>query len=204
MATSGLLLPERLVEAAADGHPARRVQGRKDGQRDQRRRRLKHRRTRNRRQDGTTGRPPGRDPFSVRGINFLASVSGQQSIKGDFYVPRDRRGRPDFWDLKESKSVAPAVEGSFASANPQAALWLDDRILVEANNWDLFPRIKIGSGGAFFAGETGWQGGTVLFEGPMTENETTPAFALNGYGIRVVRSNDDDDYKRFSVMISRV
>jgi hypothetical protein len=38
----------------------------------------------------------------------------------------------------------------------------------------------------------------------MTENETTPAFALSGYAVRVARLNDDDDDKRFAVAISRV
>jgi hypothetical protein len=204
-AATGLLLPEQLVEeTAADDHPVRRVQGRKDGQRGQRRRRLEHRRAVNRRRDENTDSPPARCLFCVRGISFLVAVSGQFSIKGDLYVPRDRRGRPDFWDLKESKSVAPATEGSFSSTSPQAALWLDDRILVDANNWDLFPRLKIGSGGAFWAGERGWEGGTVLFNDAMTENAMTPAFALDGYAVRVARLEDDDDHKRFSVVISRL
>jgi hypothetical protein len=204
LTASGQLLPECLVgEAAAADHPVRRVQGRKEGQRGQRRRRLERRREQHRREEENSGSPPDRCLLCVRGINFLVAVDGQQPIKGDFYVPRDRRGQPDFWDVKESKAVAPSTTGPFAATRPQAALWLDDRILIDGNNWDLLPRLKIGSGGAFWAGERGWEGGTVLFDGPMTENATTPAFALDGYAVRVFRIEDDDDYKRFVVEISR-
>jgi hypothetical protein len=204
LAASGLLLPDWLAQDAdAADRPLQRVQDRKTRQRAQRRRRLERRRERNRRDDKQEDKSPGRDPLSIRLIEFIVEVTGPHPIKADLYWPRYRPGKPQFWDLKGSKSVAPSAKESFAAGDIDAALWLDDRILVRAANEPILePTLKVGHGGAFWAGERGWEGGTVVFDDRLLKDQGTPAFSLGGYGVRVVRVSDSDDYIRYNVLVS--
>lgn len=201
LAASGLFLPGWLVEAEAREGA---LGGDKGGRRGKNHRGRHKRRTHGHKKDNHKGQDKGRggDPFKFLPVKFLVNVDGAFPIKTDYYVPPYNPGRKDFWKLQESKSLAPSVQGTFAASAINTALWLEDRILVSADA--RYPTVKIGSGGAFWAGEQGWQGGRVLFEDGLVEQASSPVFSTGGYVIEVTRLDNDDDYKRLNVKVSRL
>lgn len=190
----GLVLPGQLEDAEAREGA---LGGKLGGRRSQNRRGRHRKRTHGKKKD----KPRGGGPFKVRPFVFLLNLYSEHApIKVDFYSTRLRPGQGDLWQLKESKSLVRSAGISFATAEIKAAVWLDDRILIDASG--RFPGVRIGHGGDFWAGNRGWQGGTVVFDEGLEIQDLTLAFTMEGYRIRVERLSDEGDQIRYHILVN--
>lgn len=200
LATSGLFLPEWLAETEArEGALGGAKGGRRGKDHKGRHKKRSHGGKKEKGQDKPRGGSSKKLP-----IKFLVDLYGEHApIKADYYSARLRPGLRDVWELKDSKSLAPSAAVSFAAADMKAALWLDDRIMVEVNNrLPLLTVLTIGHGGTFGAGDRGWEGGTVVFTDGLDVQAVTQAFVMEGYRIRVEHLADDEDHIRYHVMVN--
>lgn len=194
LAASGLALPGQFEEAEAREGA---LGGAKGGRHGKNRRGRRRKRTHGKKKD----KPRGGGPIRVQPFAFFLDLYADHTpIKVDFYSTRLRPGQGDLWQLKESKSLVRAAGVSFATAEIKAAVWIDDRILIDASG--RVPGVRIGHGGDFWAGNRGWQGGKVVFDEGLEVQSLTPAFEMEGYRIRVERLPDDGDQVRYHVLIT--
>jgi hypothetical protein len=185
LAASGLLLPDWLIEdAAADNHPVRGIQGRKDQRRNKRRHEHDRRHRQHHKHKGASKQHP-RGSKGIYGIEFRLEIEGYRPIKVSFYGT----GAEFDWRLVKSKTLGPAENDTFGGSLDPCALWIDGRFWVEATNPLLdYPKLKLGYGGSVSA--SGWTGGRTLFDDQMKEGDSLHPSLIDGFGIEVERLTD--------------
>ncbi len=214
LAASGLVLPEWLVEeaAAADNHPVRRVQNRKDGQRGRRRRRLERRRLerrreQNRRHHKDKDTPAGDQVY--KGIAFVFEVSGGRSVRVSTHFLGSARGfLTDRW--YQTGPDGPYAPGSSTRVDlfeRRAALWIDKNLWLKAENtllpWEN-PVLWFGYGGSFdLDGTQPFDNGTFVAMAKLSVGSWSNKLERDGYAIQAQRLGDDDAgyHKVFNVKI---
>jgi hypothetical protein len=209
LAASGLLLPERLVpDAAADDHPVRRVQGRKDDQRGQRRRRLERRREQDRRHDKDKNND-GQVGEIYKDIAFVFEVSGGRSVRVSAHNLFPSRGYlTDRWVQQGSDGpYAPGSSTRVDLKSRSAALWIDKNLWLKAENtllpWEN-PVLWFGYGGSFEPdGEQPFDNGTFVAKSVLNVGNSSYKLERDGYSVQAIRLGDDEkgNHKVFNVKI---
>lgn len=211
LAASGLLLPERLVEeAAADDHPVWRIQGRKDGQRGQRKRRLERRRERNRRHNRDKNDDTAAGDQIYKGIAFIFEVSGGRSARVSAHSLLPARGYlTDRWFQSGLDGpYAPGTSKRVDFYETTAALWIDKNLWLKAENtilpWEN-PVLWSGYGGSFDPdGEQPFDNGTFVAKSVLGVGNWSYKMERDGYTVQAQRLADDEKgYRKvFTVKIT--
>ena len=209
LAASGLLLPSWLgEEAAADNHPVRRIQRRKDGQRGQRKRRLERRREQNRRHDKDKNND-GQVGEIYKDIAFVFEVSGGRSVRVSAHNLFPSRGYlTDRWVQQGSDGpYAPGSSTRVDLKSRSAALWIDKNLWIKAENtllpWEN-PVLWFGYGGSFEPdGEQPFDNGTFVAKSVLNVGNTSYKLERDGYSVQATRLGDDEKgyHKVFNVKI---
>lgn len=213
LAAGGLLVPDWLVEGAeADDHPVRRIQGRKEGQRGRRRRRLErrreqHRREQHRRRDQNGDTAVGDQIY--KDIAFVFDVSGGRSVRVSAHNLFPSRGYlTDRW--VQQGSDGPYAPGSSTRVDlkaRRAALVIDKNLWVKAENtllpWEN-PVLWFGYGGSFDPdGEQPFDNGTFVAKSVLDVGSWSYKLERDGYSVQAQRLGDDNsgNHKVFNVKI---
>jgi hypothetical protein len=204
LATSGLLVPAWLSEhAAADAHPVRRIQHRKDQRRTKHRHKLQHRRKA--RQRTQRGRNQALPTAILRGIQFTVGVRGIARTVEVYVHPSE------FLDtgmkLFDWKIADPGAPITTQTSRGFAALWIDNRYYIAAVNY--FPPYAgeewVGLAGRIDP-KDGWVDGGLHFKGDLSPTTRTidgsaPVLFDTQWVVHFLRRPDDADFKRFEVLI---
>jgi hypothetical protein len=203
LATSGLLLPDWLVEEAeADNHPVRRVQDRKEKKRQKFRNQLERRHHKSRRNGGQESSSPG---IIQLGIQFLVGATD-----GPHWVELYRHA--DFFsdklELADAQNISPSpyqVPLNMRTDDQFGALWIDGRYYFAAVNY-------IGPGMLEWAGvggrlplDKGWVDGQLGFKGELKETTRTiegsaPVITDDHTYVHFLRRPDNKLYKQFEIL----
>jgi hypothetical protein len=223
LATSGLLLPDWLLEAAAaDNHPVRRVQRR----REQRRRKQRNEQQRNndrreREQSSNDDKPPGADLYGFAGIQFNVYLLGTPTMNIE-YFQLETGSSDEPWFRKEAGDVTYPPGKTYQSEKtplidmPDCFLWIEKKVYIRAQNpCCSFPLVKLGYGGKVNKGSNivnqphyktdGWKDGTCVVGCSAYGKEMPVGGASDmqtplGY-VRIQRLKDANDYIVFQVDI---
>jgi hypothetical protein len=206
LAASGLLLPERLVEAA--DHPARRLQQRKEQRRGKQRHALERRREQRRdrrkrgRHENENGNKDELDQGFYKNIKFNVEVSGGRSVFVKLYQ-YDLLGWEDPGDPSLQGTFAPGASHTFPADWHIAALRIDNNLWIKADNTGLpweNPRLWLGYGGSFGRGD-GFGTGTSLILSVLNVGGVSGNLERDGYSVQATRQADDNFNKVFNVKI---
>ena len=190
LATSGLFLPDWLLdEAEADNAPVRRVQQRKAQRR--KRRRNQSDSGRKRRQHG---HDKGRGGVGFRGLQISFSNTNFSSSDIQFWVHE-----PFIWRKKEDRTY-PRGDFSFTTDNLEALLLINGKFCLEFHNYPVgTPDIFLGVDGSVRE-RGGWHPGlTVLPPTAVSEREYLPSTTVQGVRFELARNPDTPAYINFQV-----
>lgn len=189
LATSGLFLPNWLVEETeADDAPVRRVQQRKEQKRERRRNQSHDDRQRRRRHD------KGRGGVGFRGVEINFSNYAFPPVDVEFWVHE-----PFIWRKKESRPDARG-EFFFRTDNLEALILINGKFCVEFHNYPVgTPDVFLGVDGSVRE-RGGWRPGhTVLPPTAVSEREELPPTTVQGVKFVLGRYADSLSYINFSV-----
>lgn len=203
LATGGLLLPERLVQAAANP-PVQRVRHHAGQRRHKRRHQRQHRRDQRRRDNGSSRGGKAAD-VHIRWISYIVyndrpvTTPENQSVSIVSWA-LDTSNNNGPWVARSSFRLFNGANATFSRQLSNAAIDIDGRYLVDAENLPIFaPLVSIDSGGEMT--RLGYQGGTEAASARLSENEQLEA-NIDGHHFRVKRIADTDDYKVFEVHLT--
>jgi hypothetical protein len=200
LATSGLLVPEWLVdEAEAGEHPVRRIQGRKEQQRQKRHHRRENRRQLQRRQDDQKGNhAPG---AFIDGIRWgIYSPPGTGAFDIEFWAIDPTL---DVWVRAASRHVQGEFFVELRTTNTIGVLWINRRYYFDGTN--SFGTLKVSCGYGGSIGGFGWSNGTTVvddFALPRYGSQA-PDMVVDGFKFSVSSNGEDDDFKKPSLDIRR-
>jgi hypothetical protein len=210
LAASGLLLPEWLVEeAAADTHPVRGVQDRKDQKRQKQRHKREHNRTvKRRRQQASRQDTPRGSGSLIRDVAILvhnyrpfgADVQGWQFAGTEgWFTPTYEVPKGWDWSTIPGRTGVPHFTKDFVGTENYVIVRIGgDRVVFASNIAIGFPTAYIRTGGWNKYGQGNDKGqekpGKFLAQADFTVNHTIAA-----EGIRITRVDDTDNHIRFSV-----
>jgi len=196
LAAGGLLLPVGLVEeAAADNHPARRIQRRKDRRRNKRHHQRRHSQHR---QHHDHGRGGANQPLGIQ-FDIALNGGGSQIIGANFTVLTvDGYKTVGGKYLKPPSGTARFTTASYAARVDYYDLTIPyGFIFLVENSSQGLPILTMGHHGTF--SEQGWTGGTIVFQQGMAVGELSPPMKIDGYSFRVTRLSDTKDHVVFSI-----
>jgi hypothetical protein len=202
VAAGGLLLPEVLVEAAANS-PVQRVRHHAGQRRHKRRHQRQHHRKQRRQGNGSSRGGGAGDPH-IRWISYVVYndrpvTTPNQSVSIVSWA-RDTSSNDGPWHAGASFRLFNGVNDTFSRQVSNAAIEIDGRYLVDAENFIIFaPLVSIDHGGTMT--RLGYQGGTEAQSSRLSENEQIEA-DIDGHHFRVKRIADTDDYKVFEVHLT--
>jgi hypothetical protein len=201
LAATGMFVPERLVEAASQ--PVQRVRHHAGQRHHKRRHQRQHRRDQRRRDNGSSRGGGAGDPH-IRWISYVVYndrpvTTPNQSVSIVSWA-RDTSINDGPWHAGASFRLFNGVNATFSRQVSNAAIEIDGRYLVDAENFIVFaPLVSIDYGGTMT--RLGYEGGTEAQSSRLSENEQIEA-DIDGHHFRVKRIADTEDYKVFEVHLT--